>query len=381
MVGTMVPKVIVLSLAGLASLCVNALEVTNIKDCPTLSRRVGGAANVTDLRPDDIKVVAAMGDSITAGAFMLGVDNEEEGFDIRTYSESRGESYSIGGNRDAITLAKFIQNYSPTAQGASIGSRFPTTPCVDENCSILQYEYRPLNDRLNAAISGSMAMNLDRQLDYLITRMKTMIGVNFNQHWKLLTIQIGSNDQCASCNGVLDLSPDAYGKHISTALERIKSSIPRVIVNLLGVFKVSQVYTITEDGPAYCRPQNNDPNTILNRQMCSCFQGADSNRTHMDTIADGYNAKLQEIYEDFKSKQSDTFAVSYMPSDINILGFPIEALSNFDCFHPSLINHQWIAKTSWQNLFVSQPDRQGIWEFDANKKIYCPTEFDRIRIS
>ncbi|KAI9496151.1 hypothetical protein BDB00DRAFT_810723 [Zychaea mexicana] len=363
------------------TLLANALEMPNIKDCPALPRRLSGPENVTDLRADDIKVVAAMGDSIVAGAFMLGMNAEEEGLDINSFSESRGESYAIGGNSDAVTLAKFIQHYSPTVRGASIGSRFPTTPCVDDDCSILSYEYRPLRDRLNAAISGSMAINLDRQLDYLITRMKTMIGVNFHRDWKMITIQVGSNDQCASCAGALDVSPEAYGNYVSAALERIRDNIPRVIVNLLGTFKVSQVYAITEDGPEYCRPQNDDPNTILNRAMCSCFQGADSNRTQMDTLSEGYNAKLQEIYEQFKSEQSDTFAVSYMPGNINILGFPIEALSNFDCFHPSLINHQWIAKTSWELLFATEEERQATWEFDGDKSVYCPTETDRIRIN
>lgn len=40
---------------------VHALNVTNIKDCPSLTPR-SGPANVRDLRVDDIKVIGALGD-------------------------------------------------------------------------------------------------------------------------------------------------------------------------------------------------------------------------------------------------------------------------------------------------------------------------------
>lgn len=136
---------------------------------------------------------------------------------------------------------------------------------------------RPLRDRLNGAISGAVARNLDRELDYLIPRrfqcyyvynryrsfyigyagMKDMLGSNFENYWKLLTIQIGSkpflqlnvshnsmlinvvmsypgNDQCASCaqGDVSDYSVEKYGEYLSAAVDRIKQNVPRVIVNI-----------------------------------------------------------------------------------------------------------------------------------------------------
>lgn len=53
-------KFISLCLLGTA-LSVNALNVTDISECPALSPR-DAATNVRDLRPDDIKVVGALGD-------------------------------------------------------------------------------------------------------------------------------------------------------------------------------------------------------------------------------------------------------------------------------------------------------------------------------
>lgn len=64
--------------------------------------------------------------------------------------------------------------------------------------------------------------------------MKLLPGVNYKNDWKFINVQIGSNDQCASCiNSVIDyLTPERYGEHMTAAVERIRNQIPRVIVNL-----------------------------------------------------------------------------------------------------------------------------------------------------
>lgn len=40
----------------------------------------------------------------------------------------------------------------------------------------------------------------------------------------------------------------------------------------------------------------------------------------------GYNEKLVDIYNKYKSNQSDSFAVVYQPANIDVGKFPIEAL-------------------------------------------------------
>ncbi|KAI8147361.1 hypothetical protein BJV82DRAFT_552106 [Fennellomyces sp. T-0311] len=357
---------------------ISALQVNNIKDCPNLPKRSeSGAKDVTDLRPDDIKVIGALGDSIIAGALMMNNDHGKL-VTYADYAEYRGNSYAIGGNTNAITLAKFFQHYSPLLKGASIGERL-ATGCTGK---ILSFKHHPIRDRLNAAISGGTAVDLDKQVDYLISRMKSMVGVNYNQDWKFVTLQIGSNDMCAACDTSADSSVETYGKLVSGAIERIRTSIPRVVVNLLGTFRVSELYSLTGNALDYCQSQNNDPDTIFNRLSCSCFIGAESNRTIMDVLSKGYNEKLVEIYERYKSQHSSTFAVRYLPVDISIDDLPLEVLSDFDCFHPSLIAHQWIAKLVWNTLFTTQQEEEShlSWGFNANETIYCPTVSDRIDI-
>ncbi|ORY98046.1 hypothetical protein BCR43DRAFT_546773 [Syncephalastrum racemosum] len=346
----MLPKSLFLSLGLLAfqaAQSVVALNATTIGDCPALSARTSAPKGVTDLRADDISLIGAMGDSIMAGALMMGVNgNGGTGIlNISAITEYRGNSYAIGGDDSAITLAKFVQRYNSSLKGSSTGSHIGSLCLVPLGCII-------------------------------IIGMKTIAGSRFESAWKMITIQIGSNDQCASCDSssAEDVTAEAYGKYVSDAVERIRQNIPRVIVNLLGVFRVSPVYDISA-GQEYCRPKNNDSSTIMNRSECSCFgaNATEQDRRNMDALADSYNEKLLEIYNKYKANQSDTFAVVYQPANIDIAKFPIEALS--------LQTHQWIAKAVWNQIYLPQSSKPKVLEFDKDAQIYCPTESDRIQIN
>ncbi|KAI8147358.1 hypothetical protein BJV82DRAFT_575349 [Fennellomyces sp. T-0311] len=347
---------------------VAALNVTSISDCPALAPRNSTPTDVTDVRIDDIKVIAAMGDSIMAGFGMMG-----SGSGLDSMTEYRGQSYGIGGDANALTVATFTKQFSPDLVGPSTGERLVSL-CAGGFCSPT-FTYRT-NDRLNAAVSGSTAKYLDSQLTYIISKMKSLAD-DYENDWKLINIQIGSNDQCASCGtSAYDMTATRYGNYVSEAVARIKQNIPKVIVNLMGTFRVSPVYDLTS-GTSYCPRVAGVP---TNRFLCSCFQSTSSARRAMDALSDAYDVKLREIYERYKGVDTHTFGVAYQPNNINIAGFPIEMMSTADCFHPSLISHQWIAKTHWNNLFTPQSYKASVHNYDANLQIYCPTESDRIVI-
>jgi hypothetical protein len=69
-------------------------------------------------RSQDIKVVMAMGDSMTAGFAIMGRST------IALLDEWRGLSGFVGGDPGAITLPNFFQHYSPNVIGASVGAHF-----------------------------------------------------------------------------------------------------------------------------------------------------------------------------------------------------------------------------------------------------------------
>ncbi|KAI8139076.1 hypothetical protein BJV82DRAFT_522349 [Fennellomyces sp. T-0311] len=327
-----------------------------VEECPLLTPRPEGPAGAHDLRPDDIKVIAAMGDSIMAGFALEGVDSEGSGFlNISGVTEYRGQSWAIGGDEGAPSLANFVNHYNSSLVGASIGSHIATI-CHAALC--LDMFRNPESDVLNSALSGGIAMNLDDMLDYLIPRMKEMPEINYETDWKMITIQIGSNDQCAACLNPFsgEVTVEKYSNYVDAAIARIKKEIPRVLVVLGGSFKVSPVYDLTR-GQEYCRPIFDHPDFLVNRGECSCFLTGGDDLKKMDDLADGYNAELEKIYQRYNAEGTDTFAIKWIPAGrIDVSQFPLEALSNFDCFHPGKLAHQWVAK------------------------IYCPTDDDRFRI-
>ncbi|CAO3686249.1 hypothetical protein CU097_013354 [Rhizopus azygosporus] len=368
-----------ISLISIAALSVNAIDVASISECPKLAPRNVTAKDITDLRVDDIQIVAALGDSIMAGFGMMGINNGEGGTGILNFSsvmEFRGNSYGIGGDSGAVTLANFIKNYNPKVQGASTLSHLASL-CYGTLCSPPLSMYRPLRDNLNAAQSGAMAVNLDYELDYLIPRIKSqfLLSDGYNTAWKMITIQIGSNDQCASCDSSMAqyVTPEAYGKYVEAAIQRIQKEVPRTVVNLLGTFKVSGVFPLTAGQTQYCKPNG----LLENKLECGCSSSAD-NLASMDAVSDGYNQQLQAIAAKYPGKPGGTFAVMYTPAPIDLSSFPVDALSNLDCFHPSLKGHQWIAKTFWNQLFLKNSQKPSIIKFDEGLKIHCPADNDRL---
>ncbi|KAF7731256.1 hypothetical protein EC973_000672 [Apophysomyces ossiformis] len=172
-----------------------------------------------------------MGDSVMAGLAMMGVDSDGTGiFNFSAITEYRGRSHTMGDDPGAVTVAQFIKHYNPDVKGGSLGHHIMEY-CQDRLC--FPFQYRSQQDLLNGAQSGAIAMNLDHELDYLIPRMKTIKGIDFNNDWKLFTINIGSNDQCKACGlDKDDVTVEKYGAYVEAAIERIQREIPRTLVNL-----------------------------------------------------------------------------------------------------------------------------------------------------
>ncbi|KAG0180675.1 hypothetical protein DFQ29_000187 [Apophysomyces sp. BC1021] len=353
-----------------------AVNVTSIGSCPKLSPRTKAAADVTDLRIDDIKVVSAMGDSIMAGFAMMGVNAHGTGIvNISAITEYRGKSYAMGGDPGAVTMAQFIKNFNPNLQGESLD--------------------RADKDVLNGAQTGALAKNLDHELDYLIPRMfmslsnglilkntpgmKGIKDIDFENDWKLFTIQIGSNDQCNACGkNKDDVTVEKYAGYVEAAIQRIQKEIPRTLVNLLGTFRVSQVFPLSAANPEYCRESNNNPATIRNAKECDCHLSGEW--ATMDELSSGMqlwfaireeadNLK-KAIAEKYKPVKGATFGVVYQPMNIDIAGFSIDLLR----YNPEICV-KGETEVVWNNLFIPQSYKPQVYNYDSEQPI--PTELSR----
>ncbi|KAI8375198.1 hypothetical protein BD560DRAFT_327230 [Blakeslea trispora] len=349
-----------------------ALNVSHISDCPALLPRDKPVQGVTDLRIDDIKVMAALGDSIMAGYGIRNIPDRLFGFlSMNTLTEFRGESYIMGGDKDAITVANFMRKYNPRLIGPSIRNHILSyvKGRFDLHCKLA---FHPPQDHLNAASTGAMAMNLESELDYLIPKLKE--STSHESDWKLIHIHIGSNDLCRANDIEFSqyTTPLSYAKYVEAAVERIRKEVPYVLVNIIGMLRLSDISKMTLGKMSHCRHG-------LFKQPCDGLKDKDT-IAQMDLFAAEYDEKLQEIAKRYKPKPKSTFGIMFTPASFDFSSMPIDALSNLDCFHPSLYGHQWIAKSLWNQLFLKRDTRQSRLSFDPDEQIYCPTDNDRIEM-
>lgn len=216
-------------------------------------------------------------------------------------------------------------------------------------------------------------------------------------------MQIGANDLCQLClQSLLPGPADDFEEKIREVLEYLRVNlrafspscyyswtytfrrIANTIVNLTGVFKLSGLYKVCWGSPARCHPT--DPRSQLTRNQPYCDQtipfirhfnwecsvrhffpsrlpdlfhfqcallGGDIGkvtRRAMDELQAQYNDRLLKIVSDYQRARDPRFAVTWIGAEIPLHEYPIEALSNVDCFHPSLDSHRFIAAGMWNRL-------------------------------
>jgi phospholipase B1 len=176
------------------------------------------------------------------------------------------------------------------------------------------------------------------------------------------------------------LKADKYEKHVRDTLEVIRKEVPKVVVNLVGVFNVSEIYGVTLDNQ-HCQLLRGFYHLKLE---CGCAlingAGASSVRASLNALSSELNTRLIKIRNEYAANPSDTFGVVFQPANIVFSGMPIEVISMVDCFHPSRLGHAWTAKFLWSGLFIPLSGRGANLNYDANYPVYCPNETDRIRL-
>ncbi|KAI9012647.1 hypothetical protein CLU79DRAFT_805829 [Phycomyces nitens] len=292
--------------------------------CTPLTPRLDPPRSVRDLRPDDIRVVAGIGDSVMAGFGAKGIQTRF--LSPKTLAEDRGISFAMGGDDGAITIPNLIHFYSRQLYGSSIGSQFITVCFGPTFCP--DGQYRPSIGVLNAAQSGARSANLDHEIDYLLEQLDDAYKAKTIQStdWKLLTFFVGSNDMCHSCFVPASM-PQTFSIDVLAAVERIRMTVPNVLVQIVGMFEIDQIFVETQAYPKYCHPFPISTFTLQD-QVCGCAHTA-ANRTMMSNLLPLYNSALQSVvtyYNDPKFTANETFGIFYQPLPADIKSFPIDAI-------------------------------------------------------
>lgn len=287
--------------------------------------------SVHRLRPSDINIIAAFGDSITAGNG-LGADTAPQ-----VILENRGESFSIGGDKTLdhgiVTLTNILRKFNPDILG------FSSCPGNRDNLK---------RSGLNVAEPGAVNYDIPDQARLLIDRIKADPLMDFFGHWKVVTLLIGGNDLCYSCDNWDLYSPQAYGSKIREAIDMLYNELPRVYVNLQVMFDVSPLGNFSQSG--IC--------DSLQARFCDCALN-ETSREDLRGTQLGYYEELKNLANDEKYTYREDFAVVLqphlrdfvMPTDPET-GDYIPGFLAPDCFHPSRLGHQFFAFALWDMMLT-----------------------------
>eukprot|EP00002_Diphylleia_rotans_P024870 TRINITY_DN490_c0_g2_i1.p1 TRINITY_DN490_c0_g2~~TRINITY_DN490_c0_g2_i1.p1 ORF type:complete len:434 (-),score=83.84 TRINITY_DN490_c0_g2_i1:97-1398(-) len=332
----------------------NFVDDANVVYPPTFScatfSSTSAPTSVHRVRVSDVKVVAALGDSLTA-AFGAGSSTI---IDIREY---RGISWSIGGDGSvpsSVTLPNILRKYNPNVIGFSsgIGSS---------------------NTRFNVAVSGAVSQDTPGQATELVNKLRdSRNGVDFNNDWKVITYFIGANNLCRYCRDTNRDSAANFASNVRKALDTL-AQIPRTIVNLVGVVDVTKLKVI--EGPGYTGCD------AVHQTVCSCGTSNDAAvRDSVSRVCTQYNNELKNIANDARY-QRDDFTVVYQPMYENTqiprdsAGNPIREYFAPDCFHFATVTHQGVAVTLWNNMLKPNGQKPA-WV--PGQGYVCPASTDYI---
>ncbi|KAE8600276.1 hypothetical protein XENTR_v10013167 [Xenopus tropicalis] len=329
--------------------------------CTDLSPSDTIPTSVHRLRPADFKVIAALGDSITAGNGAGAVITNP----LDVVTEYRGLSWSIGGDlslSNVTTLANILRQYNPDLIGFSTGRGSHHLP----------------NSNLNRAFPGGESEDMMDQSQLLVEKMKLNSKINMAEDWKLLTIFIGGNDLCAICDDPVYNAPEKYIYRIQEALDYLQAEVPRLFVNLVIILDIMPLKELYDDKRTHC------PQTIM-RGLCDCIVVNDHNSLPLETVK-LYNKKYQEMtYQLVETGRYDTkedFAVVVQPF-FEFLevpkspeGVPDRSYMSPDCFHFGEKGHSQSARALWKNMFEPVGQKTQDQSLAEDIGIYCPTQSD-----
>jgi len=260
-----------------------------------------------------------------------------------------------------VTLHNWMKTYNPGLQGGATGTTVPLTKGA----------------WLDAAVSEGKIQQWPDQLAYLVKQLQGQYAknVDFQKDWKLLTFFLAANNICCACEGRDECSLPYYETQLRAALAGIQQRIPRVFVNLVGIFNISGVWDAGQKS-AHCK-------TIWSVDKHECFCLTTKKRQDldaMDRLSVGYNAIMAKVAKEWQDKKNPNFTVSYQPgfSGIHIPDYGEPFLSQLDCFHPSLYADQAFSYLLWNNM--NQPQGQKTVVPDPKHiAIICPGPDDFIK--
>jgi len=286
------------------------------------------------LKPGDVDLVCGLGDSLTAGFGALATSF----FDL--FTDYRACSFSTGVHQDLNTLPASLLTFNPALTGFSIGNGNENSPA----------------SRLNVAVTGAISEELGPQ----VSNLKSKLASFEPKLWKHVSLFIGGNDLCDSCNDPDKFSRAVYKANVQAAITSLKE-LTNVIVSLILPPDVTLLSELTG---GLC--------SILRPFECSCNEHPNTSPLHKE-----YSKALHEIENDPQNSRPDFFVTCqpfleliHIPQTPD--GEPDMTYFAPDCFHFSAKAHSVAGLALWNNLMESPQDKKRAWI--VGEPFECPTD-------
>ncbi|XP_063239303.1 phospholipase B1, membrane-associated-like [Bacillus rossius redtenbacheri] len=325
--------------------------------CPTEGHRSPEApSSVHRLRPGDIDVVAAMGDSLTAGNGIAG------GNVMQVLIENKGMSWSIGGQatwREFLTLPNILKEYNPRLIGY----------CDHDTWS------QRKDSQFNVAEAMATSADMPRQARLLVERIVADPSVDMLRHWKMVTIFIGANDFCLGmCYRNVTAIPRNCKSALMKALDYLQANLPRTFVSLVAT-KNMEIATRVKGRPLVCK--------IMGQIMCPCLvgYGFSDRQQEFKNIMDQVQRAGFELVDSGRYNKKKDFTVVMQPFTVDSQFIeketPHGTVTDFsyfaaDCFHFSQKSHAKSANSLWNNLLEPVGKKTTAWD-KPFRTFKCPT--------
>ncbi|XP_070698636.1 phospholipase B1, membrane-associated-like isoform X2 [Pempheris klunzingeri] len=316
--------------------------------------------SVHELRPGDIKVVAAVGDSITAAN---GVGAHQTDSLLLVINEYRGLSWSIGGDENittVTTLPNILREFNPSLTGFSQG--------IGNEDSTKAF--------FNQAVAGAKSGDMVQQVRVLVDKMKKDSRIDFHNDWKVITMFIGGNDLCDFCTDSVFFSPRNVVNRIRQALDILHTEVPRAIVNLVELLNIVPLRDLHRDNTLDCP-------TWFVSLVCPCVLKPKEGSAELQRVKDrnkAYQKGIRELIDSGWYDTHDNFTVVLQPFMREVYlptledGRPDRSYFSPDCFHLSQRAHSLMARALWNNMLEPVGNKTFTQNFSAGIDLKCPSE-------
>lgn len=303
------------------------------------TRSLQPPTSVHNLRPGDIDIIGAIGDSLTAGSGMM------SRLFHQLYIEFRGQTMLGGGLKDwrtFLTLPNILKEFNPNLYGYAVGNTVAKLHAA----------------RFNVAEPVATIQDMPYMAEVLIKRMKTDPKVNMAKHWKMISIFIGINDVCNEMC-YYDKLQDfliTYRRNLHKTLQILRDNIPHLMVNIISIPDMENVIQTVKASDS-CK--------AIHILGCSCIVGSSiTSKQRLDRrrISTG----LQDIIVEVASLpefQLKDFAAVPRTSAANMT---LRKLNNgktdmryfaIDCYHLSQYGNAAYTNMLWNEMLQIETKR------------------------